>query len=64
MDEEEDEIWDYKSIKRVKRNGCQQTKPPTKDSNTKARSSSNKVEVVDYIEIFLCVVIYTQMEIS
>lgn len=42
MDEEEDEIWDYKSIKRVKRNGCQQTKPPTKDSNSKASSSSNK----------------------
>lgn len=47
MDEEDDDIWDYKSIKRVKRNGCQRAKPPTKDGNSQASSSSNKMKIVN-----------------
>lgn len=46
MDEEEDEIWDYKSIKRVKRNECQRAKPPSKDESSQTSTSSNKVNIV------------------
>lgn len=46
MDEEEDEIWGYKSIKRVKRNECQRAKPPSKDESSQTSTSSNKVNIV------------------